>query len=209
MLAGAAATGAPIHAGLLVRLAIAVSMLYIAGMFLNDACDEAIDRRERVDRPLPSGDVTSAEVFSIGFILLALGELVVASMSSAALRWALGLGVAIVYYSYAHKGNALGPYVMGLCRGLVYAVAAAAVSRTLTINLMIAALALALYVAALTEIAKRIGPRAGSVVPLLIAGISLVDALVILATVGAPTLAALAACGFIATLVFQRVVPGT
>jgi 4-hydroxybenzoate polyprenyltransferase len=126
-----------------------------------------------------------------------------------ALPWTLTLGAAIVYYSYSHKENVLGPYVMGLCRGLVYAVAAVAVARTVTINLIIAALALALYVAALTEVAKRIGPRGGGVMPLLIAGISLVDALVILATGGGPTLAAVATCGFFMTLVFQRVVPGT
>jgi 4-hydroxybenzoate polyprenyltransferase len=73
----------------------------------------------------------------------------------------------------------------------------------------VAALCLIAYVVGLTEVAKRIGPRAGVVVPLLIAGISLFDAGVVALSGGGIALVALAAAGFPATLMLQRVVPGT
>ena len=209
VIAGASLAGAVLTVAPVVRIAAAASLLYTAGMFLNDACDEGFDRLHRADRPLPSGDVTLGEVFSAGIILLALGELAVASISMAALPWALALGAAIVYYSYRHKKNPLGPVVMGACRGLVYAVAAVAVGRWVTPAVVVGALLLMLYVAGLTQVAKRIGQRAGAVMPLLIAGISLVDALLILGAGGSAALATVAAGGFVLTLVLQRVVPGT
>src|SRR6187399_237800 len=48
---------------------IAVSLFYIAGMLLNDAFDAPVDARARADRPIPNGDVTRTEVFTVGFVL--------------------------------------------------------------------------------------------------------------------------------------------
>jgi hypothetical protein len=59
----------------------------------------------------------------------------------------------------------------------------------------------------LTWIAKRLGPHAGWVVAVLIAGISFVDATLI-ALAGAPGAALVAACGFGLTLLAQRWVSG-
>ncbi len=41
-------------------LAIAVSLLYMAGMYLNDAFDARWDAQHRPERPIPAGDVTRA-----------------------------------------------------------------------------------------------------------------------------------------------------
>ncbi|HMJ85342.1 MAG TPA: hypothetical protein VK504_19300, partial [Vicinamibacterales bacterium] len=71
-----------------------------------------------------------------------------------------------------------------------------------------AAAVLTVYVIALTWIAKRVGASAGWLIPLLIAGISLVDAAVVAASGGGP-LIWIALAGFPATLLLQRVVPGT
>lgn len=209
VIAGASLAGARLAPDAIVRIAAAVSLLYTAGMFLNDACDEAFDRRHRADRPLPAGDVTSREVFITAFALLASGELAVAWLSTAAVPSAVALGAAIVYYSYRHKGNAFGPIVMGACRGLVYAVAAVAAARTVTVSVLAGALLLMVYVAGLTQVAKRLGQRASVVMPLLIAGISLVDAALVLAASGSAAWAAAAAAGCALTLVLQQVVPGT
>ena len=43
-----------------IAAAVAVLLLYMAGLILNDVADIEIDRRERPDRPLPSGRVTRA-----------------------------------------------------------------------------------------------------------------------------------------------------
>jgi 4-hydroxybenzoate polyprenyltransferase len=117
------------------------------------------------------------------------------------------LAGAIVYYDYRHKQNPLGPAVMGACRGLVYCVAAAA-SSAVTMPVAIAALALTAYVIGLTWVAKRAGASAAGLVPVLIAGISIVDGVVVGLSGGGP-LVWLALAGFPATLLLQRVVPGT
>jgi len=152
--------------------------------------------------------VTARETFAAGWGLLAAGTLLLAARArGAALLWGLLLAGAIVYYDYRHKQNAFGPAVMGVCRGLVYFVAAAAASAV-TLQVATAALALAAYVIALTRVAKRAGPRAGWLVPVLIAGISIVDAIVI-GLSGGGTLAWMALSGFAATMLLQRVVPGS
>src|SRR5690348_3930760 len=53
---------------------VGLSLVYTAGMFLNDAFDSDFDRRFRKDRPIPAGEIGSREVFAVGFGLLALGE---------------------------------------------------------------------------------------------------------------------------------------
>src|SRR6185503_3914202 len=121
------------------------------------------------------------------------------------------LALAIITYDVIHKRTRAGVLVMGLCRGLVYLVAAASATAMAFVPgpLVAAALVMTAYVVALTGIARLVGQRAGVLMPLLVAGISLVDAVVILAVGGSPTRALVAAAGFVLTLAAQRVVPGT
>ena len=74
-LAGTVLAGADVEPGRLALLALAFSLLYTGGMYLNDAFDRESDRRERPERPIPSGRVTARSVFAIGFGLLAAGVL--------------------------------------------------------------------------------------------------------------------------------------
>jgi 4-hydroxybenzoate polyprenyltransferase len=190
-------------------VSVAVSVLYTAGMFLNDAFDHPFDAARRADRPLPAGDVSRAEVFGIGVALLAAGDLWLAiSEPGPAALWALALTAAILYYNWRHKRDPLGPLAMGVCRGLVYCVAGAATAAAFAPPLAAAAVLVTVYVVALTVVARRAGPAAGWLIPLLIAGISLLDAGVILAN-GGGGLAIVATAGFVLTLLLQRVVPGT
>lgn len=193
------------------RLAIGMSLLYTAGMFLNDAFDRKFDAIERPDRPIPAGEVAVGTAFGIGFGLMLAGVAIIAVQPSfvAPLAWSVLLAALIVRYDYRHKRNPLAPLMMGLCRGLVYCVASAAVAASVSPPVLIAAAGLTAYVASLTLVAKRLGPRAGIVIPLLIAGISLLDAGVIALSGGSMTLVMMAAAGFPLTLLAQRVVPGT
>ena len=186
------------------QVAAAASLFYIGGMFLNDAFDAEIDARERPERPLPAGDVPRTEAFAAGAAMLVIGLML---LPFSAFVFGVLLIAAIVLYDYRHKGDRLAPLVMGVCRGLVYVVAAAATAQVTPV-VITAALVLTAYVLALTVVARLAGRQARWLVPLLIAGISLIDAAVILLTAGAPSLAALAALGFPATLLLQRVVPG-
>ena len=45
--------GAPLR--VVVTAAVAMSLLYVGGMYLNDAFDRDIDASERANRPIPSG----------------------------------------------------------------------------------------------------------------------------------------------------------
>jgi 4-hydroxybenzoate polyprenyltransferase len=89
----------------------------------------------------------------------------------------------------------------------VYCVAAAAAGGV-TLTALVSAAALVSYVSGLTVVAKLAGSRARWLVPVLIAGISLLDAAVIAIASWSYALALLAALGFPLTLALQRVVPG-
>ena len=80
-LAGCALAGAAVGPGRLALLALAFSLLYTGGMYLNDAFDRESDARERPERPIPSGRIGARPVFAIGFALLAAGVLGVAAAS--------------------------------------------------------------------------------------------------------------------------------
>ena len=211
VLAGCVLGAGAVQPPVFYRLALGVSLLYTSGMFLNDAFDYESDTVSRPDRPLPAGDVSILAALVVGFVLMIVGELIVASqgLSTAPALWGLVLAVAIIYYNVRHKRDVFGPLVMGICRGLVYCLAASAVSSSLRPAVFVAAAVMTLYVLSLTFIAKKLGPKAGVVIPLMIAGISVVDAVVI-GFAGGDAKLILAAIGAGAlTLALQRVVPGT
>jgi 4-hydroxybenzoate polyprenyltransferase len=222
VLAGAVLSRGRLEAPALLLLCAAASLLYVGGMFLNDAFDREFDTRLRSDRPIPSGRATAASVFALGFAMLVSGVILVSVVSR--LRgpalgpdgsgWgpvasACALAALIVFYDAFHKGNPWSAAVMGLCRAALYVTAAVSLG-TLTIQAAFGALLLLLYVIGLTAVARREAtvPRLRGLVGRLIAGICLLDALLI-AFMGLPALAALAALGFPLTLAGQRYVKGT
>jgi UbiA prenyltransferase family len=100
-------------------LAIASMVLYAAGMALNDMFDVEIDRQERPGRPIPSGRISRSLAGLIGFLGLFCGPLVAGlSGSFSSLAVAGVLAAVIVAYDAGLKRTALGPGVMGACRGL-------------------------------------------------------------------------------------------
>jgi len=190
-------------------LGVAASLLYTGGMYTNDAFDAPIDAVRRSDRPIPAGEVWRSSAFVVGFALLFLGLVAALHVRANAAVATAGASLvgAVTYYNVRHKQDALAPIVMGACRGLVYILAGAAAAVVLPLAVWVGAGCVTVYVILLTVIAKRAGPRAGAVVPRLIAGISLVDAMVILFC-GSFWLAVLAVLGGAVTLAGQRLVSG-
>lgn len=188
---------------------LSMSLFYMAGMFLNDVCDAPFDARARADRPIPAGDVSRWEALAIAIVLLVIGEMVLlrSPLGFRAAPWSLALIAAIVAYNLSHKGKWYGPIVMGLCRALVYFVAASTATGTVATSVVVAAIVMWLYVIALSWVAKA--ANLGYAVPWMLAGICLVDALVILTIVGNLPAALFAVAAFPLTLALQRVVPGT
>ena len=74
VLAGASA-GALWQSTTALPLLLALTLFYLGGMYLNDACDAEIDARERADRPIPRGDIDRLTVALLGAGMLALGSL--------------------------------------------------------------------------------------------------------------------------------------
>lgn len=164
-IAGAALAGG---VGLDLKLAlmlIAMSMFYIGGMFLNDAYDAQVDAAERPERPIPSGAVSRSEVFRAGYWLLGAAILLLLGIGAGEAfqpgtdGWpvlgGLLLAAAIVAYNRNHKDNPISPFVMGLCRVMVYFSAAWCMVTVIPIPvIVIAALALC-HLIGLTYIAKQ------------------------------------------------------
>jgi 4-hydroxybenzoate polyprenyltransferase len=158
VVAGAAlAAGAGARTGDVAIVALAVVAFYTAGMFLNDILDLEVDRRERPERPLPSGRIAQHAAVAATAALFAAGEVLVLAVDTRAGAAGLGLIAAIVAYDAWHKGNPLSPALMGLCRGLVYVVAALAVAGAVSGTVAVAGALLALYVVGLTQVAKAEG----------------------------------------------------
>jgi len=101
----------------------ASTLLYAAGMVLNDAFDAQLDAKERPERPIPSGRISRVTAFRVGFVLLISGVAFACLVS-----WQLQsrtpavvavlLAFAIVAYDAKLKSTELGPSSMGICRYL-------------------------------------------------------------------------------------------
>jgi len=155
---------------------LAVSLLYVGGMYLNDAFDRDIDARERPGRPIPAGLIAANTVFAAGFGLLLAGITVVmmaAVMTGPEAAWrpvlaSVALAGAILFYDWNHKDNALSPFFMGLCRVLAYLTAGYAAAAEPALGLFAAALISLCYLIGLTYTAKQEAhDRIGNLWPLL------------------------------------------
>lgn len=107
-------------------LIVASVLLYSAGMVLNDVFDLPRDRRERPERPIPSGRVSLATARRLGLALL-LGGWVAGGVAGflpgtvSDWGWRSGLiatvlVVMILGYNGVLKRTAAGPLAMGCCR---------------------------------------------------------------------------------------------
>lgn len=147
------------------RLAVvllSMTAAYTGGMFLNDAFDADIDARERPERPIPSGKVSSRSVFFWGYSMLALSLvlIVICAVGNDGGGWPaivsiIALCLAITLYNAWHKGNTFGPLIMGSCRMLVYTTAGLALTDQPDKILYLGASISLCYLIGLTYTAKQ------------------------------------------------------
>jgi 4-hydroxybenzoate polyprenyltransferase len=154
VLAGAAVAGTMEPGATVTLLGGALVLFYTAGMFLNDVCDYAIDRRERPDRPLPAGIVSRLEATAVAAALFGTGSALLFYVGQASFLSGMLLVAVIVLYDLWHKTNPLSPLVMAGTRVLVYLTAFLAFSSQISGSLVAVGVLLALYVVGLTYIAK-------------------------------------------------------
>lgn len=163
VLAGIALSGGSTWDPRILPLILALSLFYIAGMFLNDAFDWKIDSVERPNRPIPSNEVTAKTVYTLGgfmltgglLILVGIGYLTPTGTGASPVASGLILCGLIVLYDWHHKRNPLSPLIMGACRMMVYITAALAVSTHPSPEVLFGGLVLLSWLIGLTYIAKQ------------------------------------------------------
>ncbi|MCC6231738.1 MAG: UbiA family prenyltransferase [Verrucomicrobiales bacterium] len=138
----------------LVLLGVAGTLVYVGGMMLNDAADASFDREHRPERPIPSGAVSVVDVWIISVGLLGLGLMVLSWVGPLPLRLGILLVLAVVLYDLAHKGIPGAPWIMALCRYLLFLVAGSASRDGITGEMVWCAMALGAYIVGLSYVAR-------------------------------------------------------
>jgi len=135
------------------------TLLYLAGMFLNDAFDERFDREHRAERPIPRGVISARTVWVLGVLQMALSLGCVISINLAAAVCALGLAACVLWYNWQHKRINWSPLIMGLCRLLLYLLAAAVAVGWVAWPVVLGAVVLGGYIVGLSNIAREEATR--------------------------------------------------
>jgi 4-hydroxybenzoate polyprenyltransferase len=139
-------------------LALSTTGLYGGGVVFNDVFDAALDKRERPERPIPSGLIpkTSAAVFATILLILAVltASLVHEQLFSSSFFIALVIAIAaVVYDKWGKHHSSLGPLNMGLCRGLNLLLGMSIFPEALSQYWAIAVVPI-MYIAAITMISR-------------------------------------------------------
>lgn len=99
-------------------MCLATIGLYGGGVVFNDVMDAELDKKERPERPIPSGVISLTEAIVLGSYLLLVGVLAAFTVGRITGYFALGIATCALIYDKWGKHRAWGPVNMGLCRGL-------------------------------------------------------------------------------------------
>ena len=141
--------------GVFTLLCVSGSLLYLGGMFLNDAFDASFDRQYRRERPIPSGAIVEELVWKLGGGMLGLGWLLLAVLGWDTALLASLLVVAVLVYDAVHKAVAFSPVLMAACRFFLFLAAASAGWDGVTGIAIWNAFGLAGWIVGLSYVAKR------------------------------------------------------
>lgn len=135
-------------------LCAGATLLYVGGMYLNDAFDTEFDREFRRERPIPAGQICARDVWWFGGLLLFLGWVLLFLVGNGVGLLALVLVAAIIVYNAVHKQTEAAPFLMAACRFLLYLVAGAATLGDLNGLVIWHGLALGAYILGLSFLAR-------------------------------------------------------
>ena len=193
-------------------IAAAMSAFYCAGMALNDVCDFSWDQQHQPYRPIVQGKLSFAQAKSITLLLFVLGfGLLAFSPFASAVLYALALFAVIAAYNIFHKRHSGSVVLMAGARGLVFIVSAQAIAGDVNGWVWLAATLQFIYTLSLTLVGRyenqRGKPYSGPVIPRMIAGMAILDGLV-LAVLVAPVWLVLGAVMALLTRWGQQYVRG-
>jgi len=141
-------------------LCLGATLVYVGGMYLNDAFDAQFDQQHRPERPIPSGAIRVEAVWMWGLGLLLLGFIGLCLLGRTTGFLAALLVISILIYDAIHKIFTFSPVLMALCRFFLV-VAAASSSADGVAGLSIwSALVLAAYIVGVSYLARKESTRA-------------------------------------------------
>lgn len=136
-------------------LCAGATLLYVGGMYLNDAFDAEFDAQHRRERPIPSGAIAPKTVWQIGIALLVGGIALLAPLGLTTAVFSIFLATSILVYDAVHKLVTFSPLLMALCRLFLYLTAASGAVTGVTGLSVWSALALACYIVGLSYLARN------------------------------------------------------
>jgi hypothetical protein len=102
----------------IVLVILVSACLYAAGVIFNDVADRQIDRKERPNRPIPSGKITQRNAIFLALLLIVISITVSYFISAATFTVVLLLITIILLYDFVLKDSLFGPAAMGAARVL-------------------------------------------------------------------------------------------
>jgi hypothetical protein len=141
------------------ELIAGTSFVYVGGMALNDAFDSQIDRRERPERPIPSGRLLRRSAWIAGFSGMIAG-CALAVIAGADIRLVTLLAAAVLAYDWLHKRSPLTAGLMALCRAILWWLPATLPGHHFTTPVLAWSAVLFAYIAGVTLLARGEGCRA-------------------------------------------------
>jgi len=146
--------------GRLALLCMGATLVYLAGMYLNDAFDAQFDQQHRPERPIPSGAIRVEAVWMWGLGLLLAGFVGLCLLGRTTAFLAALLVISILIYDAIHKIFTFSPILMALCRFfLVVAAASSSIDGVTGLSIW-SALALATYIVGVSYLARKESTRA-------------------------------------------------
>jgi 4-hydroxybenzoate polyprenyltransferase len=136
-------------------LCVGATLVYVGGMFLNDAFDAGFDTEHRRDRPIPSGAISRTAVWLWSAALLVCGTGMLGWLGREPAILAVQLLVCVVLYDAFHKRLDWSPVLMASCRFFLLLTAAAAGVRGVEGLALWSALVLGCYIIGLSYLARR------------------------------------------------------
>jgi 4-hydroxybenzoate polyprenyltransferase len=177
-------------------LVLGGSLIYTAGMILNDAADARLDAVERPGRPIPSGRISLRHAWRAGFIMLLCGGGMMVGRGGADTAVVVALAAAVLLYDFYHKPWSGSVLVMAACRVLLYLAAASPLAEDAAKAwqgpALVPGLLLGAYITGLSLAARQESRSAGQIAATGVAG--RVPALLLMA----PVFSALAEAGMMA-----------
>jgi 4-hydroxybenzoate polyprenyltransferase len=193
-------------------LFFSMALFYSGGMCLNDMIDAPADRVKKPFRPIPSGRISlrSAAVFTA--LLFAAGMALLLLVPYPKAAWGgLLLLVLIVTYDRYHKKHPLTVFLMAACRGMIFVISSVAVAGAVGLSVALIGSLQFFYVLVISLVARyennRKEPFPFPVIPMMIAGISMLDGIA-MAVLASPAWLVAGIAGSLITHLGQRYVRG-